>query len=59
MCFRMGKINPPLEVTNWIANGVDVNPMFKHFKVNFRGNCYDSDHSEPIYFPNVRIMSNL
>ena len=30
------QIGCPNEVSDWIKNGVDINPMFKHFKENLK-----------------------
>ncbi|VDI04716.1 Hypothetical predicted protein [Mytilus galloprovincialis] len=46
------KIGCPGEILDWIKQGVDIRPMFKHFKGNFRGRCYDSSLPKPAYFQN-------
>ncbi|CAG2246538.1 unnamed protein product [Mytilus edulis] len=46
------KIGCPGEILDWIKQGVDIRPMFKHFKGNFRGRCYDSSLPQPAYFQN-------
>jgi hypothetical protein len=44
---RLG--SPPF-ILDWIENGVDIVPMFKHFKVNLKGKFYDTDEPVPAYF---------
>ncbi|VDI23480.1 Hypothetical predicted protein [Mytilus galloprovincialis] len=46
------KVGCPGEILDWIKQGVDIRPMFKHFKGNFRGRCYDSSLPKPAYFQN-------
>ena len=46
-------IGCPQEVLGWIKDGVDVHPMFRHFKGNFKGHSYDSDLPPPIFFQNA------
>ena len=48
------KIDTPDLVLNWINNGVDIVPMFKHFKGNFKGKSFDCDFPPPAYFPNAK-----
>ena len=48
------KIDTPDLVLNWINNGLDIVPMFKHFKGNFKGKSFDYDFPPPAYFPNTK-----
>ena len=53
------QIGCPNEVSDWNKNGVDINPMFKYFKGNFKGHSYDSDSPPPVYFQNSAICKGF
>ena len=37
-CFKeWERLDPPDNVLSWLKDGVDIFPMFKHFKGNFKG----------------------
>ncbi|VDI58269.1 Hypothetical predicted protein [Mytilus galloprovincialis] len=42
------QIGCPGEILDWIEHGVDIRPLFKHFK----GRCYDSSLPQHAYFQN-------
>ena len=52
------RLQPPQNVLDWVQNGVDIFPMFRHFKGNFKGKSYDSDKPVPEYFQNAKICKN-
>lgn len=52
------KLDTPDDVLTWLKQGVDIVPMFKHFKGNFKGKSYDSDIPPPAYFPNGSICKD-
>jgi hypothetical protein len=37
-------------IFDWIENGVDIVPMFKYSKGNFKGKFYDTDEPVPAIF---------
>ena len=53
------QIGCPNEVSDWIRNGVDINPMFKYFKGNFIGRSYDSESPPMVYFQNSPICKGF
>lgn len=47
------RLGTPSFILDWIENGVDIFPMFKHFKGNFKGKSYNADQPVQSYFPNA------
>ena len=52
------QLDTPDFILNWIKNGVDIFPMFKYFKGNFKGKSYDCNIPPSAYFSNASICKD-
>lgn len=74
-CFRAGELHRhaaawegilsgqtsihALDLLDVIRDGVKIHQLFRHYKGNFQGQCYDSDFPPPRMFKNAKICDKF